>query len=492
MFKLATSIYSPDTITLNFNLVEGYTGSLDASRKIQNSTGGPANSFFLGNVESNSPNIEILVHPSIASVTGSWLSPSSNTPTKKVRTYKATGLFDSGIGVYAFDNNCNTAVSSVLSPVDQLFPLGSYQIANTTTQTIGAIPDKVNRLMSLIADPDNIQIDVSIEAGLGTIYTMSRNCATLSASNSFDDTQYLNLSGANGGFYKLNAFLTDQTALNIQADYTTVVNTFVNFAQFIRKDHIHISDTLRNIYVQGANNLTLANPSNSFSIALYWPLKHLYEFVNTSYMAAYANWFECYDGVTDAQFWCPPSGSLAGIYANTDATYQPWYAPAGFQRGIVPNVQDLAIIPNQAQRDMIYPLGINPITQFPTDGIVVMGQKTLYGLPSAFNRVNVRRLFLFLEKATRATMKYFLFEANNSITRNRVVNNLTPIFELAKNTQGVYDYKIICSELNNPGNIIDQNILVVDIYIKPERAAEFILCNFYATQTSFNFDEITQ
>jgi len=176
--------------------------------------------------------------------------------------------------------------------------------------------------------------------------------------------------------------------------------------------------------------------------------------------------------------------------ANTDANFQPWYAPAGFTRGLVNNVTDIGIYPKQKDRDTLYKAGFNPVAFFPGDGFVVYGQKTMLSIPSAFDRINVRRLFLALEKATKATLKYYVFEPNTLLTRTKVVNSITPLFENAKNTQGVYDYLIICDERNNTPAIIDDNTMVVDIYIKPVRTAEFILCNFYATQTSVNLQEI--
>lgn len=127
---------------------------------------------------------------------------------------------------------------------------------------------------------------------------------------------------------------------------------------------------------------------------------------------------------------------------------------------------------------------------FPGDGYTVWGQKTLQKKPSAFDRINVRRLFLVLEKATLAIAKYFVMEPNTIFTRTRVVNVLKPIFEIAKNNEGVYDYMIVCDERNNTAQTIDQNELIIDIYLKPVRTAEFILVNFYATRTDQNFEEL--
>jgi phage tail sheath protein FI len=141
----------------------------------------------------------------------------------------------------------------------------------------------------------------------------------------------------------------------------------------------------------------------------------------------------------------------------------------------------------------LYKFNLNPIAQFVREGIVLYGQKTMQRTPSAFDRVNVRRLFILLEKQTKAIARYYVFEPNSLYTRTRVVDDLTPIFEAAKaNTinQGIYDYLLICDDRNNPPSVIDANELVVDIYIKPVRTAEFILVNFHATRTSANFQEI--
>jgi phage tail sheath protein FI len=204
----------------------------------------------------------------------------------------------------------------------------------------------------------------------------------------------------------------------------------------------------------------------------------------------YANWVKVFDNNLDDICWVPFSGFAAAAMANTDTNFQPWFATAGFTRGVVTGVTDLGIFPKQKQRDQLYKINLNPIAFFPGEGFVVYGQKTLQKKPSAFDRINVRRLFLNLETATKNAVKYFVFEPNTLFTRTQVLNTLTPIFDNAKNTQGVYDYLIICDERNNTPDIIDANTLVVDIYLKPTRAAEFILANFYATRSGVSFQEI--
>jgi len=135
-------------------------------------------------------------------------------------------------------------------------------------------------------------------------------------------------------------------------------------------------------------------------------------------------------------------------------------------------------------------LGVNPVVFFNGLGHAVYGQKTLQTKPTAFDRINVRRLFLYLERAVQKTIQYFVFEPNTDFTRHRVVSTISPVFNYAKQTEGIYDYMIVCDERNNTPDTIDNNELIVDIYIKPVRTAEFILLNFIATRTGQNFSEL--
>ena len=197
-----------------------------------------------------------------------------------------------------------------------------------------------------------------------------------------------------------------------------------------------------------------------------------------------------YDSYSGLFIYVPSSGFASAKMASVDAQIGPWGAPAGFNRGIVNDAVDIAVAPNQRQRDDLYSVNLNPIATFQDRGNVFFGQKTLLKKPSAFDRINVRRTFLYLEKITKKTMQYFLFENNTLFTRSRVVNTLTPTFERIKVDDGLYDYLIVCDERNNTPEVIDQNEMVVDIYLKPVKTAEFILVNFMATRTDANFQEL--
>jgi len=212
--------------------------------------------------------------------------------------------------------------------------------------------------------------------------------------------------------------------------------------------------------------------------------------INTSYAAVYGNWLEVYDKYNSTYRWIPASGHVAGIFARTDSVSDPWFAPAGFNRGGLSNVRKLAWNPTQGERDTLYKNGINPLVSFSGQGKVVWGQKTMLDKESAFNRINVRRLFMVLEKAISTATKYFLFEPNDDLTRLLLVNMIDPFLRDVKARRGVYDYLIICDTTNNTPERIDRNELWCDIYIKPTKAAEFIVLNFVATKTGASFTEI--
>lgn len=212
--------------------------------------------------------------------------------------------------------------------------------------------------------------------------------------------------------------------------------------------------------------------------------------VNTSYASIYGNWLNIYDKWAARYRWIPASGHVAGIYANTDDVSEAWFAPAGLNRGIINNIRKLAFNPTQGERDIMYKNGINPIVSFAGQGKVVWGQKNLLDKTSAFNRVNVRRLFIVLEKAISTAAKYFLFEPNDEFTRLLLVDMIDPFLRDIKARRGIYDYLIVADERNNTAERIDRNELWCDLYIKPTKASEFIVLNFIATKTGASFTEL--
>jgi len=273
--------------------------------------------------------------------------------------------------------------------------------------------------------------------------------------------------------------------LLIDADKSTIIKTHLISIAEDRKDTMAILDVPQSLVVNNKGNET--TDMRNFRLGTHgtYNLNS-----NTSYAALYGNWLEVYDRWNDRYRWVPSSGHVAGIYANTDDVSDPWFAPAGLNRGIINNVRKLGYNPNQAKRDILYKNGINPIASFAGQGKVVWGQKTMLDKNSAFNRVNVRRLFIILEKSIATAVKYFLFEPNDSFTRLQLINMIDPFLRDVKSRRGIYDYMLVADSTNNTPERIDRNELWVDIYIKPTKAAEFIVLNFIATKTGASFTEL--
>ena len=197
-----------------------------------------------------------------------------------------------------------------------------------------------------------------------------------------------------------------------------------------------------------------------------------------------------YDKYNDKYRWIPLNGDIAGISARTDNDRDPWWSPAGYNRGIIKNVVRLAFNPNKAQRDILYPLDVNPVITQPGQGTLLFGDKTLSGLDSAFDRINVRRLFIVLEKTIARASRSTLFEFNDAFTRAQFKNLVEPFLRDVQGRRGIYDFRVVCDETNNTPEVIDSNRFVGDIYIKPARSISFIQLNFVAVRTGVEFEEI--
>ena len=495
VFKARVTPFSNTDLKLSYFLAEGYTGSLNSFRKVQNANGGERKSFFLEEQDDASANVKVLVNPYISKHAGDWTSANSEAPKKFVRVHTEKTYANETAEIMEDFRDSELGAATNYTKETGIVGLGAFADVSNASKNLGSIPSKLDRIFNIASNVDQFNVDVSIEAGLGTVWVNQRYSSdtVVKTAGAFEDTAFLNLGSptANTGFYTLNENMSPAgDAISIRDDYRTIFNKFEQFARETRKDHVFIADVLRNIVVQGDNGKILDDKSKNFSQHVYWPFRHQFGAANSNFAVVYGNWIKTYDSISDKQIWVPFSGNAAGIYARNDANFAPWYAPAGYSRGIVTQANDIAISPTQRQRDQLYRVAINPVTQFPNEGIIVFGQKTLQRKPTAFDRVNVRRLFLDLEKRTRTTLKSFIFEPNTFLTRTKVVNTLTPIFENCKQTEGVYDYLIVCDERNNTSDRIENNELVVDIYLKPVRAAEFILVNFYAVNNDVNFEEI--
>jgi phage tail sheath protein FI len=213
-------------------------------------------------------------------------------------------------------------------------------------------------------------------------------------------------------------------------------------------------------------------------------------FTRSSYAVIDSGWKYQYDKYADVYRWVPLNGDIAGLCVRTDNERDPWFSPAGTSRGVIKNVVKLAWNPNKAERDALYQKGVNSVVTFPGEGTILYGDKTFLNRPQAMDRINVRRLFIVLEKSIAKAARSSLFEFNDDFTRAAFVNLVEPYLRDVKGRRGIYDYRVVCDTTNNTGEVIDRNEFVGDIYIKPARSINFIQLNFVAVRTGVAFEEV--
>jgi len=454
VIKIASSNYQPDLLVPS--VVESYVGSFDEHKKAVAGAGGRQATFFIENVVSqNSGRVQLQVNPNLSN--GDAVKWSSN--------YSPTA------GTIASD-----VTVSVTDDTRSAFALGVYQprVSDATYKYVGNVPEKLEIALRLIEQVEAYSIDILVDAGLSTIWT-----------NTPDGMEYDDLVDV----VKNNVLTQYTPGGSTITDWKSIYDKLETHASTTRRDCIAIVDPLRQIFLHG-NTKQAERRNVAFTTAIYTPLKNLLTGIDSNYSAIYGNWARVRSSALNKNIWGPMSGFVAATFARSDSATYPWYAPAGLNRGNIKGAVDLACNPTQKQRDNLYTISVNPVIFFPDSGFVIYGQKTLQQRPTAFDRINVRRLFLALERATAKALKYFVFEPNTVVTRTRLVNTLSPIFQEAKRTQGVYDYAIICNDRNNTNSTIDRNELIVDIYLMPVKAAEFILVNFIATRTGQDFTEL--
>ena len=211
---------------------------------------------------------------------------------------------------------------------------------------------------------------------------------------------------------------------------------------------------------------------------------------SSSYVVYDSGYKYMYDKYSDVYRYVPLNGDIAGLCANTDRVSDPWFSPGGFNRGNIRGAIRLSFNPNNAERDILYKARVNPVVDFPGQGVILFGDKTGLTKPSAFDRINVRRLFLVLEKAIATAAKFQLFEFNDEFTRAQFRNLIEPFLRDVQGRRGVTDFQVVCDTSNNTGEVIDRNEFVADIYIKPARAINFIALNFVAVRTGVSFSEV--
>jgi len=214
------------------------------------------------------------------------------------------------------------------------------------------------------------------------------------------------------------------------------------------------------------------------------------DYTRSSFAVMDSGYKYMYNRYTDQFVFVPCNGDTAGVCANTDTVADPWFSPAGLNRGAIKNAVRLSYSPNKSDRDTLYKAGVNPIVGFPGSGIVLYGDKTLLEKPSAFDRINVRRLFIVLEKAIATAAKFQLFEFNDAFTRAQFKNLVEPFLRDVQGRRGIYDFRVVCDGTNNDSQVVDSNQFVADIFIQPAKSINFIQLNFIATRTGIAFEEV--
>lgn len=258
----------------------------------------------------------------------------------------------------------------------------------------------------------------------------------------------------------------------------TVATYLINSIAEVRKDCVVFLSPAQSDVVDQAGNESdnIADFRNSLP--------------SSSYAVLDSGWKYTFDKYNNQYRWIPLNADIAGTCVRTDTQNDPWWSPAGFNRGGIKNAIRLAWNPNKTNRDTIYKIGVNPVVAFPGEGTILFGDKTLQSKPSAFDRINVRRLFIVLEKAIATASKYSLFEFNDEFTRAQFVNLVEPFLRDVQGRRGIYDFRVVCDETNNTPEVIDRNEFIGDIYIKPARSINFIQLNFVAVRTGVEFSEI--
>jgi len=259
-------------------------------------------------------------------------------------------------------------------------------------------------------------------------------------------------------------------------------NTLINLAN-TRKDCIAFISPQRSDVLGSSASTAAAQTEN---------VVDFFEAISdsSSYAVFDNNYKYIYDRFNDTYRWIPTGCDMAGLCVNTTEVAEAWYSPAGFNRGNLRNAVKIAYNPNQAQRDELYSKRVNPIVSFPGQGIVLFGDKTALRSPSAFDRINVRRLFLILERTIKEFSKSVLFELNDVTTRTNFTTQVNNYMRDIQARRGMTDFLVVADESNNTADVIDRNEFVADIYIKPSRSINFITLTFVATRTGVSFDEV--
>ncbi len=384
----------------------------------------------------------------------------------KLRT-PATGTYN----VIVMDTTANVALEAYES-------LSTTSTAKNADGSTNYITEVISQKSKYIVAPADVSVAIAGVGASASIY------AALSGGTNGLDESSLSVGALQAG-YALFASPEDIDVSLILAgeargtgNGTELANWIADNVVSVRKDCVlFVSPEKADVVNNAGNEVTAVK---AFSDALR----------DSSYIVLDSGYKYRYDRYNDVYIHTPLNGDVAGLCARTDTTRDPWFSPAGYSRGNIKNIIKLAFNPNKAQRDELYKNSINPIITQPGQGTILFGDKTHLNQSSAFDRINVRRLFIVLEKAISRASRSTLFEFNDEFTRAQFRNLIEPFLRDVQGRRGIFDFKVVCDETNNTSEVIDRNEFIGDIYIKPARSINFIQLNFIAVRSGVEFEEI--
>ena len=316
-------------------------------------------------------------------------------------------------------------------------------------------------------------------AAAGTAFTDVTSVSDVSLSNGADGSA-ATTAQIKSAYEKFQDSETTDVGLIIAgAGDSTHIDNLITIAEN-RKDCVVFASPERSDVVNVTNSATQKDNVVNFFNGI----------ASSSYVFFDSGYKYMYDRYNDVYRYVPLNGDMAGLSARTDSVADAWYSPAGLNRGVVRGAVKLAFNPTQSQRDELYRARVNPVTTFPGQGTVLFGDKTGLKNPSAFDRINVRRLFIILEKAISTASKVQLFEFNDEFTRAGFRNMVEPFLREVQGRRGITDYLVVCDETNNTGEVVDRNEFIAEIFVKPARSINFISLQFVATRTGVSFEEV--
>lgn len=505
LFQLRPSRLTQTINQLDAVLVEKYSGSLNVDRMTFDANGGPPRTAYLENtINASSNRVSVFINPYLS--TNNCWNDASGIPQKTVRMFRAktAAVFDN------FD-----AQAALQAYSDKLYGVGSYNGACRDAlftlcqkKDIGNLPAKLQRALMGVENPLTYPIDLTVDSGLSTMWATRTavtgdHCITdPTICYYYDDTYFVDTSA-------LSPFDGTTMTSALEEAWTTIQNVFVDFITTTRQEAgdagvYHIADPLRQTLVNGKNykvtkrqkqlklDPTTGQPTDqysTFSRNIYTPIKNLLVNVDSSYAECAGNWIQQYDISSDTMGWFGPSSYVAANYCRTDQAAFPWTPSFGIQYGKLTNVADIAINPNQKERDLLAKAGVNAIVKFP-EGYIIWNDLTLQKEVSALSSNYIRRGMLWLEKALISSSRQFIGQPNNITTRTRYINKVKPILQYIKDNGGLYDFQVICDASNNTGDSIDNGIINMASYVYWTKATKHLLIEVNVDRTSVSLNTL--